>query len=194
VPAVLGVLCALVFPVGARAALDGTGCPAQPVSQPFTPWMDPGWYTFLPDGGFEAGGAGWTVGAPASVVAGNEPYHVHAAGDARSLQLPAGASAVSPAVCIAAAHPAVRFFVRNTGSLASQLTVDVLFAGPDGTPQSLRIGRLTATASWRPSPVLPIGVNLLSPLGTQQIRLRFGAGQSGSWSVDDVYLDPYGKG
>jgi hypothetical protein len=193
VPAVLPVLCALVFCVGTHAAVAGTGCPAQAVSQPFTPWMDPGWYTFMPDGGFEAGGAGWTLGAPASVVAGNEPHHVHTAGDARSLSLPSGASAVSPAVCIGAAHPAVRFFIRNTGALGSQLAVDVLFTGPDGTPQSLRIGALTATASWRPSPILPIAVNLLSPLGTQQIRLRFSTG-GGSWSVDDVYLDPYGKG
>jgi hypothetical protein len=156
--------------------------------------MDPGWYTFAPDGGFEAGGAGWTLGAPASVVTGNEPYHVHAAGDGRSLSLPPGASAVSPDMCIAAAHPAIRFFSRNTGSVSSPLAVDVLFTGPDGTPQSLRIGAITAGASWGPSPILPIAVNLLSPLGTQQIRVRFSAAAGSGWSVDDVYLDPYGKG
>jgi hypothetical protein len=156
--------------------------------------MDPGWYAFVPDGGFEAGGAGWTFGASASVVQGNEPYHVHAAGDSWSLALASGGSAVSPDVCIAVAHPAIRFFTRNTGSSTSQLAVKIRFTGPDGTPQSLLIGVITATSSWAPTPVLPIAVNLLSAAGTQQISLQFEASAGGTWSIDDVYIDPYGKG
>jgi hypothetical protein len=40
-----------------------------------------------------------------------------------------------------------------------------------------------------------VASNLLSPLRTQSTAFRFApADGSGRWFVDDVYLDPYGKG
>jgi hypothetical protein len=178
-------------PASAHAWLGA--CPAQPVAQVFLPWADPAWYEAVPDGGLEAGGAGWALGGGAAVVGGNEPYHVHSASDSRSLALPPAASAASPAVCLGPGHPTLRFFARSDAATRSALTVSAEFADPAGVRRSVPIGVITPTAAWRPSPALPIVLNTLALVGPQQAVFRFTAGDGG-WSVDDVYVDPYGKG
>src|SRR3954469_8242723 len=57
-------------------AADGLldGCSAQPLSQPFLPFLDAGWYTPVANAGFEAAGQGWTLTGGAAVVAENEPW------------------------------------------------------------------------------------------------------------------------
>src|SRR5918995_4672663 len=92
-----------------------SGCAAEPVARVFLPWGDPGWYASVPDGGLEAGGAGWTLRAGAAVVDGNEPFHVRSDSDARALSLPPGASASTPGTCVGPGHPTLRFFLRNMG-------------------------------------------------------------------------------
>lgn len=181
-------------PAGAHAAIPPLGCPGQRVAQTFLPWSDPSWYTSVPDGGLEGGGAGWTLDKGAAVVADNEPYYVRGPADSQSLFLQSGASAASPDVCIAVTHPTIRFFARNTGSQNSTLTVSVVFTEPDGERRALTIGVLTATPAWEPTPVLPVTVNLLSLVLKPEIAVQFDADGGGQWSIDDVYLDPYGKG
>jgi hypothetical protein len=185
----LALLAALVLalPGSAHAA----GCPDQPLARTFQPWLDPAWYAAAPDGGLEAGAEGWTLGGGAAVVAGNEPFHVGDRGDARSLSLPAGASATTPEICIGVEHPTIRFFARNTGSTSSALGVSVVF----GERQSLPVGVIAAGDEWAPTPVVPVLVNLLSLLGDQQVAFRFTAlDDRGEWTIDDVYVDPYKKG
>jgi hypothetical protein len=179
--------------VGAPAARAAT-CPPPTVAQTFAPWKDPALYMTAPDGGLEAGGAGWTLAGGAAVVSGNEPFYVRAATDHRSLALPTGAVATTPKVCIGVEHPTVRFFARNTGSALSRLTVSVIYTGLDGHLASLTIGQLVAGSVWAPTPVVPVVVDLLSLLGNQYIAFRFAPADSvGSWRIDDVYVDPYGK-
>jgi hypothetical protein len=188
----LAALALVALPRPAHAA----GCPDQPLAQTFQPWLDPAWYAAAPDGGFEAGADGWTLGAGAAVVAGNEPFHVGDPGDAYSLALPPGASAATPEVCIGVEHPTLRFFVRNTGSAASVLGVSVSFRDALGVQHSLPVGGVVAGEEWAPSSVVPIVVNALSlVLGEQQVAFRFtAADDGGEWTIDDVYVDPYKKG
>jgi hypothetical protein len=166
-----------------------TGCKSGPVAQVFLPWVDPAWYALVPDGGFESGGQGWTLDAGAVVVSGNEPYYVRAAGDARSLALPAGASAATPPMCVSPGHPTLRFFVRHIGPAWSDLVVTVDFVDPVGVRRSVLVGSIKAGAAWMPSPVLAVPTNVLG----RTIVVRFSS-SAGAWSVDDVYVDPYGKG
>ena len=60
-------------------------------------------------------------------MAGNEPFHVTAAGDASSLALPPGGSATSDEVCVHLLDPTLRFFVANQGSATSTLKVEALY-------------------------------------------------------------------
>lgn len=180
----------LAGPPGAHAQ----GCPAQPLAQTFLPWADPAWYTPLPDAGFETGSGAWTLQNGATVGAGNEPYHVQAPTDERSLALPSGASAASAPVCVGATHPTLRFFARNGGSPLDTLKVSVAFRDSTGVERWLPVGAITGGSQWAPTPVVPVTVNALSPLGVQQVRFGFESDKTGQWWIDDVYVDPYGKG
>jgi hypothetical protein len=186
---VVGVLL-LGAPASARAF---EACPPQPVAQVFLPWGDAGWYALVPDGGMETRAGEWRLEGAAAFAYENEPYFVRSNGDLWSLRLPAGAAATSAPTCIGLGHPTLRFFVRNTGAPAARLRVSVEFVDLAGIPRSQSIALLMATATWAPTPILPILVNLTSPLTAQNVALRF-ASAGGKWQIDDVFVDPYGKG
>jgi len=173
-------------------------CDSQPLSQPFTPWLDYASYTPLPGGDFENAAAGWSLSSGASVAAGNEPFDVAGSGGASSLALSAGSSATSASICVGLEHPTIRLFARrrSTGLLASlsTLRVDVLFETSAGAVATVPIGTVANGGSWQPTlPMLAVA-NLLPLLPGEHtpIALRFTA-QGGDWSIDDVYVDPYAR-
>jgi hypothetical protein len=190
--ALLGTVTALVLFATPATAQTGpapsTGCPGQTYSQPFLPWLDPANYVLAGDGGFESGGSGWTLAGGGKVVAGNEPWLVRGAEDSRSLYLPAGASATSPATCIGLLHPTTRFFARSLGGvLKVDATVRAL-----GLTLVVPIGVVPAGASFAPTLPLPLLGNLTTLLssGTGSVTLKFTA-LLGPLAVDDVYVDPF---
>jgi hypothetical protein len=185
-------LCGLSFGVPANAQTVPV-CPAQPVAQVFMPWSDPAWYESMPDGAMEVRNGAWRLNGAASFVAGNEPYHVHAQGDAWALELGDGGSAVSAPVCIGIGHPALRLFARTSKPTQSGLRVALEFTDLTGVRRSQEIARLTAGGSWAPTPPVLIVANALSLLKPQWVSFRFTA-DGGRWQLDDVYVDPYGKG
>lgn len=177
---------------------SGPPCTNQPLSKPFLPWLDVMSYTPLRGGDFEGSTAGWTLGGGAATAAGNEPFQVAGPGDARSLALPAGSSAVSPAICVGIQHPTLRFFARRTsGGLLnlSTLRVDVLFEDTLGLLGSLPIGVVLSTGSWQPTLPMLMVANLLPLLPGQHtaVAFRFTPMGSASWAIDDVFVDPYGR-
>src|SRR3954469_11249526 len=187
------VLLACAAMAAAPAVAAAQGCPEQPTAPVFAPWGDAARYALAPDGGFEAGAAGWALSDGAAVTAGNEPFAVGGGADASALSLPAGAEATSPRVCIDVAHPTIRLFARDDGGLLSALRVSVRFRTLLGW-KTVPVGVVAAGGDWRPTPPVPVVVNLLSLLGgAQDVALRFDA-DGGDWVVDDVYVDPYSKG
>jgi hypothetical protein len=173
-------------------------CGARSESQPFLEWNDHHDYFPTPGGGFEAGTPAWSLTGGAAVEPGNETYSVAAAGDSRSLSLPAGSTATSPVECTDILDPTVRLFVRNTGSPASQLDVIALYPGLLGGVEESLVGRLTGSSRWEPSPIISLlGANLSSTLSLSRTVIAFRfvpADRTGSWQIDDVYVDPYGRG
>jgi hypothetical protein len=176
----------LAVPAQARAA----GCPSQPVTQTFLPWLDPAWYVPAPGGDVEGGGEAWALSGGAAVADGNEPFLA----GARSLALPAGSSATTAPMCVGIEHPTVRLFARNTGDPASLLAVSVVFRDPLGLRHTLPVGAVAAGSEWAPTPVMPVVANLLSLLGDQDVSFRFAPVGNGEWAIDDVWVDPYKKG
>lgn len=179
-PALIGPLLALALLLVAPA-LARADCGPQPLAHTFMPWLDASWYEAAPDGGLEAGGAGWALGDGAAVVTGNDPYEPGTS----ALSLPAGASATTPPICVDLAHPTLRFFARGGSGV---LLVTALFRDALGLQHALPVGALTAGGDWAPSPVLAIVGNLLS----SQVAFRFAS--VGDWQLDDVFVDPYSKG
>jgi hypothetical protein len=194
--ATLAALSATATTAPANAAL-GIACPS-PTSQPFAPWKDYAAYAYAPNGGFESGSTGWSLAGGAKVVAGNSTLFTHGKGERYSLSLPAGSSATSPPMCISLLSSKMRFFVANAGSPSSKLKVQVIYGGGVGGLLSLvtktlgvsDVGHVTAGSAWQPSPEVGMLSGTL-PLLTQYVQFRFvPADHTGSWLMDDVYLDP----
>jgi hypothetical protein len=173
-------------------------CPNETVSQPFSPWGDNSEYTPVPGGSFEAGTPAWTLTHGAAAINGNESYYVGGTTQSKSLSLPSGSSGTSPYMCTSIFDPTVRLFVRNTGKSTSQLTVQALYPGLLGGTQTSTIGVLKGSSSWQPAPAMTLLLdNLLATLSLDSTKIAFKftpADTTGDWQVDDVYLDPYGRG
>jgi hypothetical protein len=179
---------ALALTVAAPASPALLTCPGQQLSQAFLPWLDLDQYTLAGDGGFEAGATGWSLSGGAAVVTGNEPWHVGAAADSRSLSLPAGAKAVSPSTCIGLLHPTTRLFARGSGGfLKVDAKVTLL-----GISTVVPVGVVTPGTSFAPTLPLLLLANLTAPLSGSNagVTLTFTA-VGGTVVIDDVYIDPF---
>lgn len=159
-------------------------------SYPFKPWGDSDAYCAFPNLGFESGTTGWTLKGNASIVSGNEPWHVSGPGT-HALQLGPSATATSSPLPVSLLDPWIRFFARSNGANGS-LRVQVVFHGLLGNLTGLlNIGSLSAGSysSW--GPTAPVPSLLALPLATSTAQVVLTSQQSsGSWQVDDVYLDP----
>ena len=177
---------------------SASSCDDQALSKPFLPWLDVADYTALAGGDFEAGSQAWWTNGAAAVAAGNESFRVGGAGDARSMSLANGSSVTSPAICVGIEHPTIRFFAkRRSGGLLGSLNtlrVDALVELVDGTVVPLPIGTVANGGSWQPTLPMAIVGNLLALLPGEHtpVAFRF-TPQGGDWSIDDVWVDPYGR-
>jgi hypothetical protein len=181
----------LAFSAAAAQACSYTGA-----EQVFKPWGDSNSYVLAPDGGFEAGGAGWALSGGAKTVAGNESFFLNDAGDRNSLSLPSGSSAVSPPVCMSLDTPTFRLLARNTGSASSGLRVEAVYPLL-GLIRTKTISTVSAGSSWAPSQQMSTVLTLSTIVGTLipsavQIRIT-PTGSGGNWQVDDLYIDPFAR-
>ena len=188
----------LLFAASANAGAlvnRAPSCDNQLLTKPFLPWADMASYTLAPGGTAESKGS-WTLSRTAAIVAGNEPWNVSSSTDKRHLALPAGSTATTDAMCVGIDSPTLRFFARPDGAdVRSALAVDVLFETAKGAVMSARIGSIPAAGGWSPSPQFPVMANLLAllPGNHTPVAFRFTPLGSAGWSVDDVYVDPFGR-
>ena len=177
------------------AAPTGSSCPLPASSPVFSVLGDTANYSALPGGTFEGPLTGWAVNG-ASVASGNEPWNVNGASDSQSLNLPSGAYAVSPTICLTSQLPSWRFFAQAAnGSWGTQLHVTVLWSDSYGNSGSVSATNLFGGgyASWQPTSSLPLG-SVLGPGNTVNIRFVFSADSNGgAWNVDDIFVDPYSR-
>jgi hypothetical protein len=191
----LAVFVSLAIPAIGQAALVAPApCSVAPLSQPFLPWGDTATYSEVPGGDFEGSLAGWTLQGGAAQVTGSEQFGVTGSVGSSSLQLSQGAVAVAPAACVNVPHPTARLFVRSS-SAGAQLRVAAVYkigqrviripAGPPVDPG----------ADWQPTQPLKIHPVVVQALlgGTALITLQFTA-TNGTVQIDDVFIDPYGRG
>jgi hypothetical protein len=168
--------------VALLAPAVSSACTLSTLSTPFLPWADPASYELFPGGDFEH--STWTLAGGAKRVTGSEPFAVTGRLGKWSLSLPAGASALSPSICVAATEPTVRFFIAGSGIVS----VDFIYAGT-----KIPSGVVTAAGSWIPSPVVLTGSAITLTGGTAKVRLKL-IRTSGHPQVDDVFIDPWNRG
>jgi hypothetical protein len=191
--ALLSAVAVFVVPAAAQAA-----CASTPTTKPFQAFGDGHDYSLVPNGGFESGAGGWSLPG-ARVTTGNESWSVRAAGDSKSLAIDATGTAVSPTVCIDIKRPTYRFFARRTSGSWGVLNLRVRWQDSSGRTNETTIAALDSSfgTAWRVSPVYNIA-SLLGLWNADQdasVQLVFDPENSGgSWAIDDVYVDPYGRG
>jgi len=172
--------------VTAFFATSAQAC-SYPAGEPvFSSWGDPRGYVLAPDGGFEAGGTGWSLADGAAVVAGNETSYLNSTSDSQSLALPEGSSATSPTLCVGRDTPFVRAMVRSSGE-GARLRLEVIYADL-GVVRTRTIGG--ERPEWGPTHPLSTSAHATSADESVQIRLT---PVSGDWQVDDLYIDPFAR-
>jgi hypothetical protein len=185
-------LMALVLSAGSAQA----GCPYSGAEQVFGPWGDQRHYVLAPDGGFEAGGSGWSLNQGARVVADNESYYLNDAGDSRSLSLSPGSKAISPPICMSLDTPVFRMFARNTGDPSSRLRVEAVYKLL-GLVRTKAVSTVTTGPSWAPTQPMSTVLSLATIIGTlipSSIQIHITPlDSSGAWQVDDLYIDPFAR-
>ena len=185
---IFGALGAVVAPVSAAQAdllgLGGNSCTPSATSQPFAPWGDSASYELVPGGDFET--PSWSLQGGAEIVPGSEPYAATGTLGSWSLSLPAGSSAESPATCVDASYPTMRFFIAGSGVVAVSVVDDGL---------AIPAGVVTGPGDWQPSPVILTESPLLGLLsgGTAQVSVELTT-VLGNPQVDDVFVDPWNRG
>lgn len=183
------------FGVLASTGVAFASCPAPPVSTPFSQWGDTNHYYLVPGGSFEGTSdqIRWTLSG-ASLTPGNEPFYADNSGDSQSLTIPAGGTATSPFFCVDDTMSSLRFFAQEA-SAGSDLQVQVVVQTPNGN-QTVPLADLAdgSMSSWAPTNPIADGGSV-PPGATLSIALQFSVPQtSGSWQIDDVYVDPYRSG
>lgn len=171
----------------------GEGC-SLPSSQVFAPWGDTAFYSLVQGGSFEAGTEGWSFAGGAKVVRDrNDGNAADGISDQYALELGKGASATSPEICVGTDSAYYRLFANaaSTGSGASNLRVEVLFAG-----RVVKSSDVTApTGTSVPTPrfaFVPTALDtLLASLElTSTVQIRVSSLDGATVRVDDVNMDP----
>lgn len=175
-------LAAVALPASASAA----DCPPQPTTKPFAPLGDLNDYFLAPGGYFEAD-HGWELAGAASVRTVAKPVGF---GGPNVLELGAGASATSPALCVDVLTPHLRFGAR-TGDEDDRLRVEAVDAGTGARVALATLDGEEFEDGWDVTPEVPLS----GPLGVvsgepRQVRLRLSS-VSGRWQADAVLVDPF---
>jgi hypothetical protein len=137
---------------------------------------------------------GWTL-SNASLTAGNESFNVNDPGDQQSLTINGGGSATSPYFCVDDSMSGLRFFAQQAAS-GTDLRVKALLQNSDGSVTAVPIADLAdgSMPTWAPTDSLG-GSGHLPAGSSMMVALRFRAPvSSGSWQIDDIYVDPYRSG
>jgi hypothetical protein len=170
--------------------LDTSSCADPVLSQPFASTHDSNWYTLAPGENADGfGGTGWVLSGGATITT-----TTLADGSVGTvLNLPSGARAESPVMCVTSAYPVARAEVRDVvGSEGVFFYVGYegtnTWANPRNTGQMH--GNQTAWTLANPVNVQPAG----GP-GWQPVRFTFVAGgKTSDFQLYNFYVDPHCRG
>lgn len=165
--------------------VDTSGCLAPTPSEPFLAWQDDNEYTLAPGESFDSfDGTGWTLGGGASI----ETEALADGSTGPVLDLPSGAYAVSPPMCVESDYPTARTMVQTSGG--ARVGAGVFYAANAANTQLQLSGVMQGTGP---------GFTLSQPLqvhpgnldGWQIVQFLFGAtGSGGDGQIYNFYVDP----
>jgi hypothetical protein len=166
-------------------AVNASGCSSPQLSQPFLSLGDPNWYALAAGqtaDNFD--GAGWTLVGGANIATTQL-----ADGQAGSvLNLPSGAAAVSPRICVDADYSTARTMIESTAG--ANVAVSVMHLGESSSAVPQRAGEIQGSgAGWSAS--APFNIAPGPGSGWRLVRFVFDStGFRGHAQLYDFYLDP----
>jgi hypothetical protein len=174
--------------VASADPIDPASCTTPALSQAFAAWNDLHWYALVPGqsgAGFD--GTGWTLSDGAQVLS-----TVGADGSSTSvLDLPSGASAVSPPMCVNNLYPTARMMLRDVVG-GDAVGISVSYLGTPSWDKPKSVGQLKGKRGWAAG--APINIQPQKTGGWQIVEFTLvGGGKSSEFQVYDFYVDPYAK-
>jgi hypothetical protein len=183
-------ICLLLVGLSTAPALAATAapttCAGQIFSQPFAAFEDLRHYTLVPGGEFNKASEGWTLSGGAHVTTATRPD----GSTGGALDLPSGAVAVSPPMCVTLAYPTARAWVQGAeGSRA--VAVSVSYANTKTAIEPKDVGKIRSRhGSWT------LGEFSVAPQlagkeeAPREVRFVFEGKRNSDNQVFDVYVDP----
>jgi hypothetical protein len=182
------VVCFALLGFSATPTLAAATCEGQTFSRPFTTLGDYNYYTLAQGGEFNSSSEGWELKGGAQILQAIRPNRTTAG----VLNLPSGAVAVSPPVCVTLLYKTARVWVRNVKG-AEGVAVSVAYAGTPTATSPKYVGQVRGAQNcWTLSDPFNLQPQTgLSSEGTAQVRLVFVAGgQASDFQLYGVYVDP----
>jgi len=161
-------------------------CAGQVFGQPFVSYGDSNYYTLAPGGEFNSASEGWTLSGGASIVSATRPD----GSTGGALELPSGAKAVSPPMCVTLAYPTAKTWVSAANGTKA-ITVSVSYAGTASEISPQEVETIKAKhGSWtlRRFSVEPSLAGQED--APREVRFVFEGGSKGTSELFDVYVDP----
>jgi hypothetical protein len=192
--AIVGTL-ALAAPAMAGVTLSSTlfagqapvnECVPSAMSLPFVGLGDLRTYVLAPNGNFsDVSGGGWQFTGGAKVVSATRPL----VGAGGVLSVPAGATALSPLMCVDLDYPTARTWTGGTGSL------DINVVYPDSqkglSPKSVGSVAGLKTGSWKLSSDFDVKPQIGGKYaGWRRVSFLLTNTSKSGIQVDDFYVDP----
>jgi hypothetical protein len=173
----------------AKVSAELAVCPGQTFSQPFEALKDSNYYTLVEGSAFNGPNEGWELNYGAGVVEGARP-------DGSSggvLDLPSGAYAVSPPVCVTLQYPTARAYVEDVQG-GGGVTVGVYYQGAKTGPTGQPVGQLNAKQGkgWELSNSFNVKPQLTgNEEGTREVRFVYAnTTKSSDFHLSGLYVDP----
>jgi hypothetical protein len=169
------------------AAVDTSACTAPLLSQPFAAAKDYSWYTLLPGespGSFD--GTGWQLSGGARIVT----TTLANGSTSTVLDLPSGAKAVSPTICVTSDYPTARTMVRDVVG-SEGVFFYVSYQGTNTWDFPRNTGQVHGNGTaWTLSGKVNVQPSNLP--GWQPVRFTLIAGGNTSrFQIYDLYVDPH---
>ncbi len=174
-------------PAPAKVSAELAVCPGQTFAQEFGAFADSNFYTQVEGSQFNGGPEGWELRNGAEVVEGTRPD----GSTGGVLDLPSGAIAISPPVCVTLQYPTARAWVESVQG-GGGVTVGVYYAGTKATGQV--VGQLTGktVGGWELSSPFNVKPELTgSQEGIREVRFVYAnTTRTSDFHLSGLYVDP----
>jgi hypothetical protein len=163
-------------------------CPGQTFAQSFGALGDSNYYTLVEGSEFNGGSEGWELTNGAAVVEGTRPD----GSTGGVLDLPSGAVAVSPPVCVTLQYPTARAWVQSVQG-GGDVTVGVFYAGAKSKGKT--VGQLSGRTqgAWELSSAFDVRPELIEKKqeGVREVRFIYAnTTKSSDFHLSGLFVDP----